>query len=184
MKFDKKQIKNLYDFYLQVSKILFNKIKPGGYFLSFSSPRLYHAITMACDITGFEIRDMCNWIYTQSMPKGMSVNHIIDKMELTNDEKDKLKEEYKNFKTPMIRSCFEPICVAMKPINMTFIKNELSFKTGLIDFSNKVGKNLDRVPANIMTTYEFNEIYDKNFLVSKPSKDEKGIFNTHITVKE
>lgn len=55
------------------------------------------------------------------MPKGMSVNHIIDKMELTNDEKDKLKEEYKNFKTPMIRSCFEPICVAMKPINMTFI---------------------------------------------------------------
>ena len=30
---------------------------------------------------------------------------------------------------------------------------------------------------------EFNEIYDKNFMVSKPSKKEKGEINTHITVK-
>jgi site-specific DNA-methyltransferase (adenine-specific) len=60
MKFDKKQIKNLYDFYLKVSKILIKKIKPGGYFLSFSSPRLYHSIAMSCEIAGFEIRDMIN----------------------------------------------------------------------------------------------------------------------------
>jgi site-specific DNA-methyltransferase (adenine-specific) len=183
MKFDKNQITKLYDFYLKVSKILLKKMKPGGYFLSFSSPRLYHAISMACEIAGFEIRDMINWVYTQTMPKGMSVDHIIEKLEISDNEKKKLKKEYKNFKTPMIKSCFEPICVAMKPINMTFILNEISFKTGLIDFSHKVGKELDRVPANIMTTYEFNEIYDKNFLVSKPSKEEKGEYNTHITVK-
>jgi len=183
MKFDKSQIKELYDFYLKVSRILINKMKPGGYYLSFSSPRLYHSIAMACEIAGFEIRDMINWVYVQTMPKGMSVDHIIDKMELSDEDKVKLKDEYKNFKTPMIKSCFEPICVAMKPINTTFIMNELSFKTGLIDFSNKVGKDLDRVPANIITTEEFNEIYDKNFLVSKPSREEKGDFNTHITVK-
>ena len=183
MKFDKNQITKLYDFYLKVSKILLKKMKPGGYFLSFSSPRLYHAISMACEIAGFEIRDMINWVYTQTMPKGMSVDHIIEKLEISDNEKKKLKKEYKNFKTPMIKSCFEPICVAMKPINTTFILNEISFKTGLIDFSHKVGKELDRVPANIMTTYEFNEIYDKNFLVSKPSKEEKGEYNTHITVK-
>ena len=61
--------------------------------------------------------------------------------------------------------------------------NELEFKTGLIDFSQKVGKDSDRVPANIITTEEYNESYDKNFLVSKPSKSEKGKNNTHITVK-
>ena len=83
MKFSKNQVKELYDFYLEVSKILINKLKPGGYFLSFSSPRLYHAIAMACEIGGFEIRDMINWTYTQSMPKGMSVNHIIEKMKIT-----------------------------------------------------------------------------------------------------
>jgi len=184
MKFDKKQVKRLYDYYLELSELLFQKLKPGGYFLSFSSPRLYHAIAMACDIAGFEIRDMINWNYTQSMPKGMSVTHIINKMDMTPKEKTSLIEKYKDFKTPQIRSCFEPICVAMKPIGkLTFIKNELNFKTGLIDFSQKVGIGKDRVPANIITTEEYNETYDKNFLVSKPGKREKGENNTHITVK-
>ena len=184
MKFDKKQVKKLYDYYLELSELLFTKLKPGGYFLSFSSPRLYHAIAMACDIAGFEIRDMINWNYTQSMPKGMSVTHIINKMDMPPEDKVNLIEEYKDFKTPQIRSCFEPICVAMKPIGkLTFIKNELNFKTGLLDFSQKVGIGNDRVPANIITTEEYNETYDKNFLVSKPGKREKGENNTHITVK-
>lgn len=184
MKFDKKQVKDLYDFYLEISKIIFDKLKPGGYFLSFSSPRLYHSIAMASEIAGFEIRDMINWVYTKSMPKGMSVNHIIDKMKISVEEKESLKKEYKGFKTPMIKSCFEPICVAMKPKGkLTFIQNELKFKTGLLDFNQTVGINNDKVPANVITTEEFNELYDKNFLVSKPSKKEKGETNTHITVK-
>ena len=184
MKFDKSQVKKLYDYYLELSKLLFKKMKPGAYFLSFSSPRLYHAIAMSCEIAGFEIRDMINWTYTQSMPKGMSVSHIIEKMKLTEEEKSKLVDEYKDYKTPQIRSCFEPICVAMKPLGkLTFIQNELQFKTGLLDFSQKVGIDNTRVPANIITTEEYNETYDKNFLVSKPSKSEKGDTNTHITVK-
>ena len=184
MKFDKSQVKNLYDYYLELSKLLFKKMKPGAYFLSFSSPRLYHAIAMSCEIAGFEIRDMINWTYTQTMPKGMSISHIIEKMNISKEEKLKLIDEYKNYKTPQIRSCFEPICVAMKPIGkLTFIQNELNFKTGLLDFSQKVGIDNDRVPANIITTEEYNESYDKNFLVSKPSKSEKGETNTHITVK-
>lgn len=184
MKYDKSQIKNLYDYYLELSKLLFKKMKPGAYFLSFSSPRLYHAIAMSCEIAGFEIRDMINWTYTQSMPKGMSVTHIIEKMDLSDDEKKILIDEYKDFKTPQIRSCFEPICVAMKPIGkLTYIQNELKFNTGLLDFSQKVGKDNDRVPANIMTTEEYNDSYDKNFLISKPNKKEKGEHNIHITVK-
>ncbi len=183
MKYDKKQVQKLYEYYLDISKIIFEKLKPGGYFLTFASPRLYHAIAMSCEIAGFEIRDMINWVYTQSIPKGMSVNHIIDKLKITDEEKKALKDEYKNFKTPQIKSCNEPICVAMKPITETFIKNELNFKTGLIDFSQKVGINCDKVPANIITTEEFNEIYDKNFLINKPNKKEKGENNNHITVK-
>ena len=114
----------------------------------------------------------------------MSVSHIIQKMKLSEEEKQSLIEEYKEYKTPQIKSCFEPICVAMKPIGkLTFIQNELQFKTGLLDFSQKVGSKEDHVPANLITTEEFNETYDKNFLVSKPGKSEKGVENTHITVK-
>ena len=185
MKFSKKQVKELYDYYLEVANILMKKLKPGGYFLSFSSPRLYHAIAMSCEIAGFEIRDMINWVYTRSMPKGMGMTHVIKKLKVADDKKTELIKEYEGFKTPQIKSCFEPICVAMKPLGkkMSFIKNELNFKTGLIDFSQKVGVNGDKVPANIVTTELIDENWDKNFLISKPGKREKGEFNTHITVK-
>lgn len=186
MKFDKRQVKQLYDYYLQVSRIVFRKLKPGGYFLSFASPRLYHAVAMSCDIAGFEIRDMINWTYTQSMPKGMSVTHIIKRMNISPGRKQALIEEYKDYKTPQLKSCFEPICVAMKPIKTTFVQNELDFGTGLLDFSQKVGNG--HVPANVMTTSvmttsEYTECYDKNFLVPKPTVAEKGKYNTHPTVK-
>lgn len=185
MKFDKNQVINLYEFYFKLSKILINKLKPGGFFLSFSSPRLYHAIAMGCDAGGFEVRDMLNWVYTQSMPKGMSVSHIIKKNKnLSDKEKEEMIEAYKDFKTPMIRSCAEPICVAVKPRGkMTYVETEINFKTGLIDFSTKVGKNSDKVLANVITLEEINPAFDNNFLVSKPSKKEKGDHNTHITVK-
>lgn len=184
MKYDKNQTRKLYEFYFEISKKLFAKLKPGGYFLSFSSPRLYHSIAMACDMAGFEVRDCINWVYTQSMPKGMSINHIVDKRkDMTTEEKEKFKADYTGFKTPMIRSCFEPICVAMKPLDGTFLVNELKFNTGLIDFSNKVGSSGDRVPSNIITTHCIDDMYDKNFLVSKPNKKEKGENNTHVTVK-
>jgi len=182
MKFDKIQTKTLYDFYYRLSCLLIQKLKPGGYFLSFCSPRLYHALAMAVDLAGFEIRDMINWTYTQTMPKGMSVNHLIGKLKITDDDKEKLKKEYADFKTPMLKSCFEPICVAMKPIETTFLNNELVFKTGLLNFGAKVGINGDKIPANLITTEEFNEVYDKNFLVPKPTKKEK-INNHHPTVK-
>ena len=181
MKFDKKQVKALYDFYLEFSNKLIKKLKPGGYFLSFSAPRLYHAIAMACEIAGFEVRDQINWVYTQSMPKGQGVSHYIDRMDIEPEEKTRLKNEYQNFKTPQLKSCFEPICVAMKPCSGTFLSNELNYHTGLLNFGEKVGEN--KVPANVITSDNYEELYDKNFLIKKPSKADKGTYNTHITVK-
>jgi site-specific DNA-methyltransferase (adenine-specific) len=181
MKFDKKQTKALYDFYLEFSKICFQKLKPGGWFLSFSAPRLYHAIAMAVDIAGFQIRDAINWVYTQNQPKGMSVNRSINTLDLDNGQKEKLRVLYKNHKTPGMKSCYEPICVAMKPIKGRFIDNELNFNTGLLNFGEKVGRN--KVIANVVTVDEFDDVYDSNFLVSKPSKKEKGFSNIHISVK-
>lgn len=179
MKFDKSQSIDLYEYYLKLCKIIYPKLKSGGYFLSFSSPRLYHSIAKACDDAGFEIRDMINWVYTQSMPKGMSMSHILRKKGLSGD----IIEQYQHLKTPQLRSCFEPICVAMKPVCKSFIHNEMTYHTGLLDFEQKVGSTNERVPANIITTDIIDDIYDKNFLVSKPTKKEKGVYNTHITVK-
>jgi hypothetical protein len=52
--------------------------------------------------------------------------------------------------------------------------------TGLLNFAAKVGMNEDRVPANIITTEMMhNDSYDKNFLVKKPNRKEKGDFNVN-----
>lgn len=181
MKFSKSQSEELYKYYKNVSNLIFKKIKPGGYFLSFSSPRLYHSIASAIDHSGFEIRDMINWIYTQTMPKGMGVNRQIENLNISLDEKEKLKKKYENYKTPQLKSCFEPICVAMKPINTTFLLNELKYNTGLLNFNSKTGD--DKIPSNIITTENIDDFYDKNFLVKKPNKNEKGNDNNHISVK-
>lgn len=183
MKFDKIQTINLYNFYYDFSKICFSKLKPGGYFLSFSSPRLYHSIAMAVDNSGFEIRDTINWVYTQNMAKGMSFVHTIKKMDLEKSVKESMIEKFIYLKTPQLRSVFEPICVAMKPLKKgnTFLKNEIEFSTGLVNFNVKTGK--EKIPSNIITTESINPDYDLNFLVSKPNKKEKEIFNTHLSVK-
>ena len=131
----------------------------------------------------------------------MSLNHIILKRkDLSEGEKRDLIQAYANYKTPQLRSCFEPICVAMKPIEKSFLNNEMKYGTGLLDFSQKVGRlrinvascadtkslqgssadfvSLNKTPSNVITTEElaskgFNEGYDRNFLISKPNKKEK-----------
>jgi len=42
MKFDREQGKKLYEFYYKISLEIKRVLKPGGFFFSFSSPRLYH----------------------------------------------------------------------------------------------------------------------------------------------
>lgn len=186
MKFDRQQSKKFYDFYLEVSKELYRVLKPGGVFISFSSPRLYHSMTMAIEHAGFEIRDMLGWIYLQSQVKAFSQNHIIENDKTkTDEEKAKMKEQCKDMRTIQLKPAIEPMCLATKPIQGRIVDNFIEYATGLmhIDESTKTGNNNDYFPSNVITTDNINETFDKVFLVSKPSKKEKGDFNTHLSVK-
>ena len=186
MKFDRKQSKKFYEFYTTVSKEAFRILKPGGAFLSFSSPRLYHSMAMAIEDAGFEIRDMLGWIYTQSQVKAFSQDHIINNDKTRTDEqKAALREECKNWRTPQLKPAIEPICLAVKPTEGRLIDNFDKYGTGLMNTSEntKVGLNNDYFPSNIVTTEHIDETMDKVFLVAKPNKEEKGTYNTHVSVK-
>ena len=52
MKFDREQGKKFYGWYYKISKQILRVLKPGGFFFSFSSPRLYHRM-----VSGIE----CLW---------------------------------------------------------------------------------------------------------------------------
>ena len=68
---------------LKISKEIFRILKPGGFFFSFASPRLYHRMTCAIDDAGFEIRDSFIWLYTQNQPKAMSLNHFVKRLDIS-----------------------------------------------------------------------------------------------------
>jgi site-specific DNA-methyltransferase (adenine-specific) len=178
MKFDRKQSANFRQFYTEVSKEAFRVLKPGGAFLSFSSPRLYHAMASGMEDTGFEIRDMLGWVYTQSQVKAFSQDHIIsnDKTR-TPAQKEELKKKCSGWKTPQLKPAIEPICFAVKPIEGRYIDNFDKYGTGLMDTTQKVGD--DYFPSNILLTDDTLGL-DKVFLVPKAKKEK---YNTHLSVK-
>jgi len=184
MKFDRNQSKKFHAFYTQVSAEIFRVLKPGGAFLSFSSPRLYHSMAWAMEEAGFEIRDMLGWIYTQAQVKAFSQDHIIDKdKSKTDEEKAALKEACKDWKTPQLKPAIEPICLAVKPIEGRYIDNFEKYGTGLMNTSEETKVGDDYFPSNIIVTEPVGQNLEKVFLVSKPSKAEKGTYNTHLSVK-
>lgn len=181
MKFDRNQGIRFYDWYLKVSKEVYRVLKPGGFFFSFSSPRLYHRLASAVDDAGFLLRDCFLWIYTQNQVKAMSLDHFINKMPIDKDKKEKIKTKLSGWKTPQIKSSFEPIVMAQKPTDGTFLENILKHDIGLFNTSVRVGDNM--FPSNIFAIDQINEIMDKHFLIKKPNKQEKSDFNNHMTVK-
>lgn len=181
MKFDREQGKRFYSWYLDISKEIFRILKPGGFFFSFSSPRLYHRMASAIDDAGFEIRDAFMWLYTQNQAKAMGVDHFIKKMNIDEKAKEKIREKLNGWKTPQIKSCFEPIAMAQKPADQTYLNNMLKHEVGLFNTNVRIGDNM--YPANIFTIDSINELIDKAFLLPKPTKKEKGDYNDHKTVK-
>jgi site-specific DNA-methyltransferase (adenine-specific) len=139
---------------------------------------------MAIETAGFEIRDMLGWIYTQAQVKAFSQDHIIDNDKNKSDEeKKRLKELCNNWKTPQLKPAIEPICFAVKPIEGRYIDNFEKYGTGLMNTSDDTKTGDGYFPSNIVTTENIDDSMDKVFLVGKPSKKEKGEYNTHLSVK-
>ena len=181
MKFDPNQGRRMYEWYLEVSRELLRVLKPGGFFFSFSSPRLLHRMACAVEDAGFHIRDTFLWLYTQNQPKAMGVAHFIERMPLSEDTKQSLKERLSGWKTPQVKSCYEPIIVAQKPYEGTFLENMLQYGVGLFHTEVRIGQNM--FPANVLLVEGIEETLDKYFLVPKPNVDERGAFNQHPSVK-
>ena len=181
MKFDPNQGRRMYEWYLEVSRELLRVLKPGGFFFSFSSPRLFHRMACAVEDAGFHIRDTFLWLYTQNLPKAMGVTHFIERMPLSEDTKQSLKERLSGWKTPQVKSCYEPIIVAQKPYEGTFLENMLQHGVGLFHTEVRIGQNM--FPANVLLVEGIEETLDKYFLVPKPNVDERGAFNQHPSVK-
>lgn len=149
-----------------------------------SAPRLYHRAAVGIEDAGFEIRDMWEWLYTQNQVKAMSVMRSMMKdQSLSDAEKEELSRELQTWKTPQVKSCFEPMVLGQKPREGTYYDNWKRYSVGLVNMETvEEDSGRLKVTSNVKTTEELSELLDKTFLVGKPSKSEKGD-NTHLSVK-
>ncbi len=131
MKFDINQAKRLRKFMFRVASDLYRVLKPGGFAVIFCQARLSYAVGVAFDEAGFEIRDMLAWKY-EGQAKAFSQTHFVRKMKISEAEKNKIIKQIYNKKTPQLKPQFEPIILAQKPKDGTFINNWLKHKTGLM----------------------------------------------------
>lgn len=164
MKFDVEQGKKLQEFMEPICNEFMRILKPGGFCIIFSQARLYHRMAIATENAGFEIRDMLGWKY-EGQAKAFSLNHFVKKMKnLTEEEKKQMIKEMDGWKTPQLKPQIEPMVMAQKPKEGTFIENWIKYNVGLVNTT----ESLDGMfPGNIME-------------VSKKERDEKI---EHLTVK-
>lgn len=164
MKFDVEQGKKLQEFMEPICNEFMRILKPGGFCIIFSQARLYHRMAIAAENADFEIRDMLGWRY-EGQAKAFSLNHFVKKMkDLTEEEQNQIIKEMEGWKTPQLKPQIEPMVMAQKPKEGTFIENWIKYNVGLINIT----ESLDGMfPGNIME-------------VSKKERDEKI---EHLTVK-
>jgi site-specific DNA-methyltransferase (adenine-specific) len=167
MKFDVNQGIEFEKFMTPIFEHCFRILKPGGFIVAFSQARLYHRLAIAAENIGFEIRDMLAWNHN-GQAKAFSQEHFVKKnKKLTEKEKNRIILEMGGRKTPQLKPQLEPMILAQKPKEGTFVDNWLKYGVGLID----TNESLDGTfPGNLMK-------------VSKPKKIEKGESNLHLTVK-
>ena len=170
MRFDPDQGRRLQDWYVLVSREVYRVLKPGGFFLSFSAPRLAHRMAVAVEEGGFHVRDVFLWLYKEGRAKGFSLNRFAEARGVS------LSGEWK---TPQVRGNYEPIIVGQKPPEGTLLENFLRYKVGLFNFAARMEGGL--TPSNVLQVEEVEGV-PPIFLVPKPSRAERA-GNGHPTVK-
>ena len=144
---------------VELWKEVYRVLKPGGYLLSFGSPRTYHRMAQKVEDAGFEIRDQIMWVYGSGFPKSHDVGKYIDKVKgnvrqviavkknpkkgmrfkyendnsgwIANDEIiiTKGESEYEGWGTNL-KPAHEPIVMARKPFKGSLSNNVLMWNTG------------------------------------------------------
>lgn len=120
----------------------------GAPLLSFGGSRTQHRIACAIEDGGWEIRDTLMWVFAQGWPKGTSLERVTD---------DCTWHDYHT----SLKPAFEPIVLAMNPIDSSFAHNALEHGVaGLnigecrIPVAESSGRPL-RVPSDFRSDVEY-----------------------------
>ena len=93
--------------------------KPGAMLLAFGGTRTFHRIAVAIEDAGWEIRDTLMWLYGSGFPKSHNIQKALEK-------KGEDGSAWAGFGSAL-KPAYEPIILAMKPVDKTFANNALKY---------------------------------------------------------
>ncbi len=88
--------------------------KPGAFMLAFGGTRTHHRLMCAIEDAGWELHECLIWLYAQGFPK----NRNFPKLDMEGEQ----AKEWEGWGTAL-KPAWEPIIVAMKPLDGTFAQN-------------------------------------------------------------
>lgn len=150
-------------------------LKPGGHLLSFGACRTSHRITCAIEDSGFEIRDVLQWLFGSGFPKSKNISAAIDKgaghpnrgqaiptasrfQNATDialkanrvppyEAKTDAAKEWEGWGSGL-KPAYEPISMARKPFKGTMVGNVLEHGVGAINVDDcRVGDEIRFNPS-------------------------------------
>jgi site-specific DNA-methyltransferase (adenine-specific) len=112
-------------------------LKPGGTALVFAGSRTQHRMAINIEDAGFILKDTIMWLYGSGFPKATDISKNICKLfdkdyivGINTGKKDSvtvdiLKHEWNGWKSHGLKPAYEPIIIAMKPNDGTYVNNAL-----------------------------------------------------------
>lgn len=167
--------------------------KPGGLLLCFGGSRTFHRMAVNLEDAGWYIRDVLMWMYSSGFPKSYNValgidkkkglmgvrgrggikdGKIIENPDIGLGEYSSISEEGSQFNGygTALKPAYEPIILAMKPNDGSFVNNALTHKVA--------GLNIKacRIPSSPVA---INVYKQPSYLVGVPKKgSSEAYFNT------
>jgi len=155
---------------VEVCRELLRVCKPGSWMLAFGHPRTFHRLMRNIEDAGWELRDCLMWIYGQGFPK----SHDLGK---------KLGDAAWNGYGFALKPAYEPIILAMKPLDGSFVNNArewglagLNIKGCRIGDAGQPSETAyvpGRYPANVLLDEEAARLLDLQGPVTKNGKYRK-----------
>jgi DNA modification methylase len=94
-------------------------MKPGAMLMAFGGSRTFHRLACAIEDAGLEIRDCIMWLYGSGFPKSHDISVAIDGIA------PGPTASFPGYGTAL-KPAYEPITLAMKPLDGTFAANALA----------------------------------------------------------
>jgi len=108
---------------IQCWEEVYRALKPGAYALVFGGVRTHHRLMCALEDLGFELKDMIMWLHSQGFPKALNISKTIGSKRRPIE--DRAKAELWRGYYSQLKPAYEPIIVAMKPLDGTYADNAI-----------------------------------------------------------